>query len=310
MSNRNVRKAMGEQTVAILKAGTYTTKSGKVVSIEAALAACIAGTRDIPPTETLTRPLASLLPSTSPAPHARGARIVEVTRESTLKAAERLYKMYHTASTSAKAERVLCLNFASAHNPGGGFLSGSQAQEESLARCSGLYASQTAHSNMYAFNGKLPHKQLAQPHTIYSDFMIYSPDVPVFRDDESGELLEEPFPVTIVSAPAPNAGATLNTFGKAGASESVLWEKINTAMEHRLTRVLTLAVRERIDVLVLGAYGCGVFKNKPSTVAQCFHSLLGEGGPFEKDFKHVVFAVYANDESDKTYMAFRQQLQP
>jgi hypothetical protein len=56
---------------------------------------------------------------------------IEVTGESTLAAAARL----------AKTGPVLALNFASAKNPGGGFLSGAQAQEESLARASTLYAS-------------------------------------------------------------------------------------------------------------------------------------------------------------------------
>ena len=38
-------------------------------------------------------------------------------------------------------ERPLVMNFANAHRPGGGFLNGSRAQEESLCRCSTLYKS-------------------------------------------------------------------------------------------------------------------------------------------------------------------------
>ncbi|MCP4113573.1 MAG: TIGR02452 family protein [Desulfobacteraceae bacterium] len=50
--------------------------------------------------------------------------VIEVTTESTLEAAHRLIKEYN-------CNHIACLNFASAKNPGGGFSSGSQAQEES-----------------------------------------------------------------------------------------------------------------------------------------------------------------------------------
>jgi uncharacterized protein (TIGR02452 family) len=39
-------------------------------------------------------------------------------------------------------EKIMCLNFASAKNPGGGFINGAEAQEESLARTSALYETQ------------------------------------------------------------------------------------------------------------------------------------------------------------------------
>src|SRR5919108_730072 len=77
-----------------------------------------------------------------------------------------------------------CLNFASAKHPGGGFLGGARAQEETLARASGLYASLVGNP-MYAF-----HK--AQDDPMYSNYAIYAPDVPVLRTDE-GLLLSEPY---------------------------------------------------------------------------------------------------------------------
>jgi uncharacterized protein (TIGR02452 family) len=91
---------------------------------------------------------------------------------------------FRVCSTSA-GPGVLCLNFASAKRPGGGFLGGSQAQEESLARASGLYPCIVQFQEMYETNRRCGT-------CLYTDHMIYSPQVPVFRDDE-GRLLEEPF---------------------------------------------------------------------------------------------------------------------
>jgi len=89
------------------------------------------------------------------------------------------------------------LNFASATHPGGGFLSGARAQEEYLARSSGLYAC-IRDNPMYAF-----HRSRSDPH--YTNYAVYSPEVPVFRSDD-GSLLDEPYTVGIITSPAVNAG--------------------------------------------------------------------------------------------------------
>ena len=94
---------------------------------------------------------------------------------------------------------MICLNFASAKNPGGGFLGGSQAQEEALARASGLYPCLSANFGYYQFNR-------SKGGAIYSHHLIYSPAVPVFRDDEDN-FLDAYFPASIITAPAVNVGA-------------------------------------------------------------------------------------------------------
>ena len=98
-----------------------------------------------------------------------GRPTVEVTAETTLAAARRL------------GGDAACLVFASARNPGGGFLTGAQAQEESLARASALHSCRQAAPQFYAV-----HRQ--QPDLRYSDRVIYSPSVPVFRDDDGTSL--------------------------------------------------------------------------------------------------------------------------
>ncbi len=167
--NRDTRVKVAQETLQILEAGQYTAPSERVVAVADALANAVAGTRlyqlsDFP--ENLTADVHR---------NAEATRI-SVTAESTLEAAWRL--------TRENSDDVpCCLNFASAKNPGGGFLGGSQAQEEALARSSGLYPCLTQMQAFYDFHR-------GQHSCLYSDCMIYAPGVPVFRDD-AGNLLEE-----------------------------------------------------------------------------------------------------------------------
>ena len=125
-----------------------------------------------------------------------------------------------------KCGALAILNFASAKNPGGGFSSGSQAQEESLARSSGLYSSIIGQPAYYQANRKFGS-------TLYSDHAIYSPDVPIFRNDE-GELLSAAYTASFITMPAVNAGTL-----KPGSSDH---PKIAEVMTHRAKCVLAPGV--------------------------------------------------------------------
>ena len=92
---------------------------------------------------------------------------IEVTAETTQHAARRLVE------SESVADLVL-LNFASARNAGGGFINGAKAQEEDLCRCSGLYQCLISQRGYYDANRK-------QESALYTDHLIYSPNVPWFR---------------------------------------------------------------------------------------------------------------------------------
>jgi uncharacterized protein (TIGR02452 family) len=113
--------------------------------------------------------------------------------------------------------------------------------------------------------------------------MIVSPQVPVFRDADD-RLLEEPWEVTIITAPAPNAGAIAKE-----QPESI--DQIETIFRRRVEQVLSAAVVFGQTALVLGAWGCGVFRNDPKMVARLFGEFLLEKGVFARAFEHVIFAV-------------------
>jgi uncharacterized protein (TIGR02452 family) len=274
--NRSSRASTARNTLEIMERGEYQSPSGRVVRIADDLASALEGTRLYRP-EDFPEDVAGC-EGRPVVPESR----VEVTPETSLQAAHRL------TAVAARPD-VLCLNFASAKNPGGGFLSGSQAQEESLARSSALYACLTSKREMYEFNR-------GAGTSLYSDHMIYSPRVPVFRGDDGG-LLEEPYAVSFITAPAVNAGAVRRNEPERVAS-------LLPAMRRRLARVLWVAAHHRHSALVLGAWGCGVFQNDPASVAGLFAEALGPGGPFHGFFQHVVYAVYDRSPSREVISAF------
>jgi uncharacterized protein (TIGR02452 family) len=188
--------------------------------------------------------------------------VFEVTNEGTLEAARRL-----------ASKNPVALNFASAKHPGGGFLGGAIAQEESIARSSGLYACIEG-DRMYAHHAK--HRD-----PMYTAWAIYSPAVPVIRDT-AGALLEEPHLSGFITSPAPNARVVLERTPERKPN-------IATELAIRVERVLAIAQMHAHDHLVLGAWGCGVFGNDPAVVAEAFDVALR--GKFRGAFVHVVFAI-------------------
>jgi uncharacterized protein (TIGR02452 family) len=157
--------------------------------LSALLGACLESTRHYQPED-----IATLRAQTAQRSSATAVTTFAVTPETTLQGAARL--ILHGGY-----QRVGVLHFASARNPGGGFLSGAQAQEESLARSSALYWSLLRCPEFYTF-----HRSLDT--CLYSDRMIYSPRCSVVRDD-AGHWLLAPYLVDSITSAAPNAGAVM-----------------------------------------------------------------------------------------------------
>jgi uncharacterized protein (TIGR02452 family) len=262
---------VAKETVAIVERGEYTCPSGQVVSLRAAIDAAAAGT-------VLHRPddFADL---TVPA-GVGGPPTIEVWADGTAGAARRL----------AEEGPVAALNFASAKNPGGGFMGGAKAQEEDLARCSALVHCQRTQRGYYEANR-------AEPSMLYTDHVIYAPRVPFFRDERL-DLLARPFLASVVTAPAPNAGEHLRREPRGHAA-------ISEALDRRAERVLRVLAHHGERVLVLGAWGCGVFRNDPAEVAATFKKWL-HAPAYAGVFARVVFAVLDRSRERATLAAFER----
>ncbi|NEP62216.1 MAG: TIGR02452 family protein [Symploca sp. SIO2G7] len=274
------RIAIAKDTVKILEAGYYCSPDGKRVDIVQELASCLKQTKCYEP-DTLSAIKQNIL---SGKPQYSTIEFA-VRNETTLMGAERLVN-------SQQFQQIGVLNFASARNPGGGFLRGAQAQEESLARSSALYKSLLQCPEHYDFHRF--HKSL-----LYSDRIIYSPGCPIIRRDD-GTLLEKPYLVDFFTSPAPNAGAIWRNQPREG-------EKIVEVLYSRGAKLLSLATYYGCDALVLGAWGCGVFRNEPSIVAQMFADLLLPQGQFAGRFKKVLFSVLDSTKQGKILREFQSR---
>jgi putative RNA 2'-phosphotransferase len=247
--NRSMKVTIAKATLAACDAGFYTNARGERIDLRDAIEAAQRATR--------THELGGFAP---PAPRTGE---LAVTAESTIDALVRL---------APRGGTLGCLNFASAKNPGGGFLGGAQAQEETLARSSALYPCLcTQRAAFYD-------RQRASRSAIYLDLAIASPGVPFFRRDD-GAWLDAPVLATVITCAAPNASA-LRQHGRFDAAE------VEAALHRRAGLVLDVASDARIDHLVLGAWGAGVFGNDPRAVARAFADTLPRHG-----FASVTFAV-------------------
>lgn len=263
-------RAIATETESIVEAGLYRTPEGREISIERTLAAALSGTRLYGPDPV---PVAAL--------DTDRAAVIEVTDESSLQAARRM--------TGEGSGRIAVLNYASARNPGGGYLNGAQAQEEALCRGSALYATLLRAPDYYAHHR-------AERSAFYTDRVIHSPGVPVFRDDR-GRLLDTPYTVGFLTSPAPNAGVI-----RSRTPEDA--HRIPAVLASRAERVLEVAAVRGYRRLVLGAWGCGVFMNDPAQVAGAFRALLADGGRFAGHFEQIVFGILDRSRAAATRTAF------
>ena len=255
VDERQATHPAAKQILAILDAGEYAAPSGARVPIGALQAAAEEGTRLYGPAA-----LEALR-----AERARGATPrVEVIDATTQEGAQRF----------ADANAVI-LNFASARNPGGGFFGGAKAQEEELCRCSGLYRTLLRQPEYYEVHR-------AERTLLYSDRLIHWPGVPFFRLAAKAPFLEAPFTVGVITAPAPNAGAIRRNRPEEASELEVTFER-------RWRNVLAVAAERGHRVAVLGAWGCGAFRNDPAMVAATAARALeaGVAAPLER----VVFAI-------------------
>jgi uncharacterized protein (TIGR02452 family) len=240
--------SLGHSAIEAIESGCYRTADGRVVDWSEAVRIAREAKRSIPAD-------AALPPAREPAfPATR----VRVCNETTLRAARGL---------ADAGLRPLALNFANGHEPGGGFLRGARAQEETLCRASALYATLEGDPMYRAHRLQLRYQS--------SDWAILSPDVPVFRTDD-GTALDAPWPLGFLTCAAPYAPLV----GRQRSAE---------LLARRIARVLAIARAFAYDTLVLGAWGCGAFGNDPARTARDFHSALE--GDFSGAFREVVFAI-------------------
>ena len=247
--------------------GFYFNQAGEPVDWSQQVKKAVEAKISIPPEEKLKKPAESEFENTE----------IMVENITTTSAAKTLHE---------KGKRPLALNFANGQSPGGAFLGfGCLAQEEVLCRMSGLY--QTLQNDpMYECHADNYYTRGAES----SSWAILSPDVPVFRDDNYNPL-DATWPLSFITCAAPVA-------------DIVGQPKSTTLLRKRIHRILEIAQSYGYTSLVLGAWGCGAFRNDPGTTALDFKYALQ--GQYKGAFETVIFAVYDRSGTGENLETFEK----
>lgn len=206
-----------------------------------------------------------------------------------------------------QGKKVCVLNFASATNPGGGVVNGSSAQEECICRCTTLYPCLNTDAMWNAFYK--PHRKAANP--LYNNDCIYTPDVCVFKSDVNfPELLprNDWWTVNVLTCAAPNLrehpSNAMNPFAGDTAAKITLTE-LEKLLTARIKRIFETAVVNGNEVLILGAFGCGAFRNPPKIVAKLFNTVMQD---YLCYFDTIEYAVFHTEREVANFEAFNSTI--
>lgn len=211
---------------------------------------------------------------------------VEVINEDTLVAAKNLIN---------EGMSPAILNMASYVFPGGGVLKGSAAQEENLFRRTDLFRSlYKFHDNALKLMPPVKKEEKGRYPLKLHHGGIFSPYITVFRDTDENDyqLLNEPYVVNVVSMAALR-NPTLTEDGK-------LTKQDYEITKEKIRDILYYSYIGTNDAVVLGALGCGAYKNPPEEVARACKEVINEK-QFEGCFRKIVFAIFDDHNSRKAH---------
>ena len=194
---------------------------------------------------------------------------------------------------SISGKNIMVLNFASAVSPGGGVKNGATAQEESLCRVSGLYHCLARQKSFYNYHR-------LNKNYLYNNYIIYSPNVPVIKDND-GNLLDKPAFISFITSPA--------VYAKYARMFFISDKQINSTMEDRINKIIDFIIEKSPSCVILGAFGCGVFKNNPNIIANLFkEAITSRSTELNNRNIKIVFAIYDKDKTSVNYNTFLKVL--
>jgi uncharacterized protein (TIGR02452 family) len=144
-------------------------------------------------------------------------------------------------------------------------------------------------------------KELTVDKFYYSNDIIYSPNVMIFKDEYGNELDEVSF-VNVITSPAINKSAIEN-YGAREYNGSLDENKIDDVMKNRIRKILKVAILNNKDSIILGAWGCGVFGHSPVKVCGYFNEIIEN--ELGKYFKNIIFAIYDESILQMKYKTFK-----
>ena len=180
---------------------------------------------------------------------------------------------------------------------------GSSAQEEAICRCSTLYPCLNTKEMWNKFY--TPHRNADNP--LYNDDCIFTPAVEVFKSDINfPELLPETewWDVDVITCAAPNLRIIPSNYMNPSAGSrkaDITLKGLRALHAARIQRIFEVAMANKAEVLILGAFGCGAFCNPPELVAEVFAECTEK---YHKCFDTIEYAVFHTEHETKNYVAF------
>ena len=213
-------------------------------------------------------------------------------------------------STNSLYSNITVLDFADYLKPGGMFMEGSMAQEESICHKSNLYNILT-YGDQFSEHFGDNHKIFDQSgNHAYSDACVMIPSV-IFADDEHRQKRRTVADVIVLAAPNKRHLDTDNL--TESYFDYVLRKRIEmifkaSYMFYKKRGIITedehvsFGKSEAFHLfmfddngsnikqtLVLGAFGCGVFRNDPRRVAEIMIDCISKG--YANMYDRVIFAI-------------------
>jgi uncharacterized protein (TIGR02452 family) len=184
------------------------------------------------------------------------------------------------------------LNMASRRNPGGDVLSGAGAQEETLFRRTNLFRSLYQFAP-YAAQYGIPRSRYQYPlDRNYGG--VYTPNAIYFREGEHKgyALLENPVSLSFIAVAGMNRPEL--------TADGMIADHLVEPVKNKIRTIFRIGLLHGHDALVLGALGCGAFRNPPRHVAKLFHEVMDEP-EFKDRYRKIVFAILDDHNAHKSH---------
>lgn len=204
----------------------------------------------------------------------------------------------HYLKKTKYKKKIAILNFANWTNPGGGVTGGAKEQEESICRSSTLYENLLA-DNVQEFYKLHLNVKKNYNSCEYNDDIIYTPNVLILKDDSNSTDIKnidlnnefnKKNIVSVITCAAPN-----------NSNKNFTDNNIYNIHISRASRIIQIALNDNVDIIILGAFGCGAFENNPVFVSKAYKEILVDDN-IKNCFEKVIFAI--PNKNSRNYKEF------
>ena len=212
--------------------------------------------------------------------------------EQTIVEVQNIDCLYAGAQLKERGYNPAVLNMASRRNPGGGVVTGAGAQEETLFRRTNLFRSLYQFAPFAGMYGiKTSHYQYPLDRNFGG---VYTPEAIYFRESEQKgyALLGNPVSLSFITVAGMNQPDL--------TAEGMIADHHVEPIKNKIRTIFRIGLAHGHDSLVLGALGCGAFRNPPRHVARLFHEVMDEL-EFKNKYRRIVFAILDDQNAHRSH---------